>query len=187
MKRECFPQIFYEYQIPQDILVPLQDAIRHEYDNRENDSQTPGCWMCDVYSNFGNTRDIRLKYDAVAIRCIDYVLHNFYSEARPKFLYRVSDWWFNCYENGQFQEVHDHLHSIYSGIIYLHFDPKEHTPTVFKDPLSQIKRMTLRDENVFAPSAKEGTAIIFPAYMMHGVPPVKSSKLRTTISFNLVL
>lgn len=104
--------------------------------------------------------------------------------------------WYNVYMDGEYQEVHDHLGTPlnpthFSFIHFLSFNKGEHKPPEFRDPLSQIRNLSLeldrtRCGEVYVPNVKEGDLLMFPSYLQHCVPPgKKTSYPRITIAFNV--
>jgi len=104
--------------------------------------------------------------------------------------------WYNVYMDGEYQEVHDHLGTPlnpthFSFIHFLSFNKGEHKPPEFRDPLSQIRNLSLeldrtRCGEVYVPDVKEGDLLMFPSYLQHCVPPGnKTSYPRITIAFNV--
>jgi len=104
--------------------------------------------------------------------------------------------WYNVYMDGEYQEVHDHLGTPlnpthFSFIHFLSFNKGEHNPPEFRDPLSQIRNLSLeldrtRCGEVYVPDVKEGDLLMFPSYLQHCVlPGKKTSYPRITIAFNV--
>ena len=107
----------------------------------------------------------------------------------------IDEIWYNVYMNGEWQEEHDHVGgphgSHYSCIHFLSFDPKIHQPVEFRDPLSQLRNLSVElDRNnydhTWYPDIKEGDFIMFPSYLAHSVKPGKPTPdyPRITIAFN---
>jgi len=107
----------------------------------------------------------------------------------------IDEIWYNVYMNGEWQEEHDHVGgphgSHYSCIHFLSFDPKIHQPVEFRDPLSQLRNLSVElDRNnydhTWYPDIKEGDFIMFPSYLAHSVKPGKATPdyPRITIAFN---
>jgi len=101
--------------------------------------------------------------------------------------------WYNVYTDGEYQEEHDHLTgpftiTHFSCIHFLSFDPNKHKPPEFRDPLSQLRNLSVELEcgEVYVPQIEEGDLLIFPSYLKHWVPPSqKTDYPRVTLSFNL--
>lgn len=107
----------------------------------------------------------------------------------------IDEIWYNVYVNGEWQEDHDHVGgpygSHYSCIHFLSFDPKIHQRVEFRDPLAQLRNLSVElDRNDYSatwcPHTKEGDFIMFPSYLSHCVKPGKPTPdyPRITIAFN---
>jgi len=109
-------------------------------------------------------------------------LHEFCEEAQVTC--SMTDAWCVRYEKGDHQTIHNHRGWGFSGIIYVEFDPKVHTPTTFVAPWQEPRSDTTslaKPQNV-----KEGTMFIAPSSCLHFVHPNTSRKRRTIISFDLL-
>ena len=107
----------------------------------------------------------------------------------------IDEIWYNVYVNGEYQEEHDHLGSIggahFSCIHFLSFDRENHQPVVFRDPLRQLRNLSLElDRNKYddhwIPDVAEGDLLMFPSYLSHEVKPGKPTPdyPRVSIAFN---
>lgn len=96
----------------------------------------------------------------------------------------MTDCWTVRYQKGDHQTVHNHRSWGFTGILYVEFDPKVHTPTTFvcpwQDPRTDSTNL-VRPYNV-----EEGTMIFCPSYTLHYVTPNESRKQRTIMSFDLL-
>ena len=104
--------------------------------------------------------------------------------------------WYNVYTDGEYQELHDHIGEAlnpfhWSCIHFLSFKKGEHNPPQFKDPITQIRQLSVAMEKewvgeYYIPDVEEGTFLMFPTYLQHRVLPcVKTDYPRVTFSFNL--
>ena len=96
----------------------------------------------------------------------------------------MTDAWCVRYEKNDHQTIHNHRGWGFSGIIYVEFDPKVHSPTTFVAPWQEPRTDTTslaKPQNV-----KEGTMFIAPSSCLHFVHPNTSRKRRTIISFDLL-
>ena len=96
----------------------------------------------------------------------------------------MTDAWVVRYDKGDYQIVHNHRGWGFSGIIYVEFDPKVHTPSCFVAPWQNP-----RDDTTslgYPQDVKEGTMVIFPSYTLHFVHPNQTRKRRTVLSFDLL-
>jgi len=96
----------------------------------------------------------------------------------------MTDAWCVRYQKGDYQTVHNHRSWGFSGVLYVEFDPKVHTPTCFvapwQDPRNDCTTLS------FPKNVKEGTVVIAPSYTHHFVHPNKTRKRRTVVAFDLL-
>jgi len=109
---------------------------------------------------------------------------------------KIDEIWYNVYMNGEWQEEHHHigggLHNPhFSCIHFLSFDRENHQPVVFRDPLRQLRNLSLElDRNKYddhwIPDVAEGDLLMFPSYLSHEVKPGKPTPdyPRVSIAFN---
>ena len=109
------------------------------------------------------------------------VLYEFCHEAQ--FSCSMTDAWTVKYQKGDHQTIHNHRSWGFSGILYVEYDPKVHTPTVFVAPWQNpIKDTTL----LSYPSIDEGGIVIAPSCCLHYAEPNRSRKQRTIVAFDLL-
>ena len=96
----------------------------------------------------------------------------------------MTDAWCVRYQKGDQQTVHNHRSWGFSGVLYVEYDPKVHTPTCFVAPWNDPRTDTT--SLVFPDSVKEGTVVITPSVTHHFVHPNLSRKSRTVVSFDLL-
>lgn len=112
------------------------------------------------------------------------------------FSFSINKIWYNVYTDGEYQEEHDHIgnpfnQSHFSCIHFLSFDKDHHSPPEFKDPLSQLRNLSVEFESnrcgeIYVPKVEEGDLLMFPSYLVHRVLPCKKTDYpRITISFNI--
>jgi hypothetical protein len=143
--------------------------------------------------------------DELNERVFDRKLLEVYQKYIKKFFddvveFDVVDLWFNCYENGEYQEQHNHLNpdifqtevSHFACIHYLKFDPEVHQSAIFVDPLNTLRFSSLEMKSnhyvsKYCPQIDEGDILMFPNYLEHYVkqaPPTEGNP-RVTVSFNI--
>ena len=96
----------------------------------------------------------------------------------------VSDAWCVKYQKGDQQTVHNHKGWGFSGILYVEYDPKVHTPTCFVAPWQEPRSDTT--SLAYPRNVKEGTVFIAPSWALHFVHPNKTRKQRTVVVFDLL-
>ena len=96
----------------------------------------------------------------------------------------MTDAWCVRYQKGDQQTIHNHRGWGFSGVLYVEFDPKVHTPTCFMAPWQDPRIDTT--SLAYPKNAKEGTVVIAPSFTHHFVHPNNVRKQRTVISFDLL-
>ena len=96
----------------------------------------------------------------------------------------LTDVWSVKYQKGDHQTVHNHRGWGFSGVLYVEFDPKVHTPTCFMAPWQDPREDTTM---LSSPrDVKEGTIFIAPSFTHHFVHANQSRKQRTVVAFDLL-
>jgi hypothetical protein len=162
--------------------------------NREKNNfatQVNHNWECNCYSNFfkrdGEKIFDQYFFDQVIWSVFDEMLYDLsnsninFSSPKKSSIIQI---WYNYYEKGMFQEVHNHvsLHQLshFSGIYLMHLQGKN--TTIFTNDESIP---TYPNLNVFKTDhISEGNLILFPSKLMHYVNPCLDNKL--TVSFNIL-
>ena len=110
------------------------------------------------------------------------ILFEFCQEAKVSC--SMTDAWCVRYQKGDQQTIHNHRGWGFTGILYVEFDPKVHTPTCFMAPWNDPRTDTTSLS--YPKDVKEGTVFISPSFTHHFVHPNKTGKRRTVISFDLL-
>ncbi len=96
----------------------------------------------------------------------------------------MSDAWAVRYKKGDQQTIHNHRSWGFSGILYVEYDPKVHTPTCFMAPWQDPRHDTT---SLASPqNVKEGTVFIAPSFVHHFVNPNQVGKPRIVVVFDLL-
>ena len=96
----------------------------------------------------------------------------------------MTDAWCVRYQKGDYQIIHNHRGWGFSGILYVEFDPKVHTPTCFMAPWQDPRTDTTY--LAYPQNVKEGVVVIAPSFTHHFVHPNQVRKPRTVIAFDLL-
>jgi hypothetical protein len=193
--KKIFPITYYHCNIKNN--NHLKDLLVHKIMNTYDDLLDPNWFTNKVKTSF-NTPE---KNKEVFSKEND-IIHEEYSTCLSKFFDKpykisISDFWYNCYIDGEYQEEHNHLGNIFnpntfSCVHFLSFDPTRHKPLVFYDPMEKIRSNSLEfDSNNYSQlislDIKEGDFVMFPSYLNHSVEasPKTEDYPRITISFNL--
>lgn len=93
----------------------------------------------------------------------------------------VGNCWFEKATKYKFHSCHNHGPVGYSAVCFIKFKQKEHTPTVFMNPITADDR----NNNFVPPGVREGSLLIFPSYLSHYTAPNLSDTERIILSFNM--
>ena len=102
----------------------------------------------------------------------------------------ITGMWGNKMKQGENHPPHTHSNNFLSGVDYLR-TTKASSPIQFFDPKQQRTVLQPKGKpnwntgSMIQFDAFEGTGLIFPAWLMHWVPPTQSE--RTSISWNVIL
>ena len=96
----------------------------------------------------------------------------------------MTDAWCVRYQKDDQQTVHNHRGWGFSGILYVEYDPRVHTPTCFMAPWQDPRTDTTA--LAYPKNVKEGTVFISPSSTHHFAHPNRTRKQRTVISFDLL-
>ena len=175
-------------------LLPIINSLISD-NNYENPFKA--CSMTTNFSKKTNFLDNEMKEKILGKHLNEMILEtNCFNDIKvPEFV--ITDYWFNVYEKGDFQEMHRHcslpssidgqrFDSIFSIIYILNSDEEENS-TVFK-LTGTTPYVPILQECEFrtgiVKEIKEGTLMIFSNELSHYVLPVKHSG-RITIAFNV--
>ena len=170
--------MIWSYELPEhkDIkseLISLIDKTRGESINNKSDNII----KTDYYLNNGMDR-FHFEYFNV--------LHKFISECGfyEKLLevyyvdgFGVSQGWYQQYNTGDTHGWHIHPKTNISAVYCLELE----------DSNDSTEFMNYDKGGIFKTESKEGDIIVFPSYIMHRAPVVKSNTRKTTINFNIDL
>ena len=184
MKIEAFPTLIYRYHIDEQEAIKVR--VNEYYEENKFKNTVPDQWNCDLFTSYGSGKfPIGECLDAFTP-----TLDEFQTEAQCYGSMILTDLWMNVYDTKHWQEKHIHSPGQWAGVYYVHFDPNEHQATNFHHPLETLlatSGMINSKANVITPWVQEGDMIIFPSWLEHAAPMNKSSKMRSTISFNFFI
>lgn len=135
------------------------------------------------YSDFHANFDKAPSYAGVVVESIRKEIVEFCEETQLN--WDMLNMWFQSYEKSNNFSLHNHGAEGYSAVLYVEYDSEEHPGTVFYSPFPNWIKNRAGTYEAYVPDVKEGDLIIFPASIQHEVPPNRSEKRRTVISFNL--
>lgn len=97
----------------------------------------------------------------------------------------IEDIWYNYYEVGENQDIHEHTPNTFSGIYLLELSGEVNNTVWYNGSSNFPCDSTSIFDNILSDLYKidEGHIIIFPSGLPHFVPPTKNKKI--TVSFNI--
>jgi uncharacterized protein (TIGR02466 family) len=109
--------------------------------------------------------------------------------------FKLGNMWININRKGDYNVIHHHANSIISGVLWVK-TPENCGSLIFQSPHSFTQYLLLQNvdseiakkQNYYCNyryNPKEGTMILFPSDLMHGVEPNESDENRISIAFNL--
>lgn len=109
--------------------------------------------------------------------------------------FKLNNMWININRKGDYNSIHNHPLSLISGVLWIK-TPENCGSLIFQSPYSFTQHLLLQNvdseivkkqnycsEYTFNP--KEGTMVLFPSDLLHGVEPNESDEDRISIAFNL--
>jgi hypothetical protein len=192
MIKEIFGESFYITQIEHSKHEEIQAALMKSIPEDNHKS-----WkLCNVKSTFFEKKflyNINSDYKEIFMDEIIKQLKNINGSIE----YIIEDVWYNIYNKNDYQEPHHHI-GIYSNtptLSCIYCLKKSDAQLYFLNPsyiqqkLSGIDCVFAENDNYkehYYPNIEEGTIIIFPSYLYHGVSPQKKSDdQRITIVCNI--
>ena len=179
----------FSHHIHSEIIPPNKEELLYELENAELDDNQNFKWNDSCLVDLE-----RLKLDKKSIGWFGPTIKIFFDELNIDAIERnlkiyLTGIWRNTYKKGYFQEVHDHIPSDLSGVVFL-TDEQDGDGQFYFDNrhLVEISK-EWRDLNIFQGrswvKAERGKVILFPSVMLHGVSVHKTDNIRKTVSFNL--
>ena len=107
-------------------------------------------------------------------------------------VFEITGCWANILAKGAAHTTHSHPNNFLSGVYYVRTQSGADTIN-FHDPRTQtgiirppVVELTAENTDQVVVSVKNGTLLMFPAYLHHSVDTNRSEKERVSISFNIM-
>lgn len=107
----------------------------------------------------------------------------------------IKEMWVNVLDTGGLQAPHTHANSLVSGVIYLtpthpgsqtvFMKSSGGTEFLFRHENDRVTPTPFNAERWVSPAPAPGDLLLFPSYLMHGVPANQGER-RITLSFNAI-
>lgn len=184
-----FPILLYEDKVQENDIIKTRILSTIESEVQKSPYRIPMGWETkNLYTTYKEPNEFLKKIFK------DYYLKYIQNFFNTKFKIECKDIWFNYYKDSScYQESHHHLNQDssrnFSGVHFLSYDPENHSPLVFHDPLRLVRASTINEyyDQKISLNPEEGSIFLFPSYLEHSVPQSTNQyKIpRITISFNL--
>ena len=106
--------------------------------------------------------------------------------------FEISGCWANFGAPGVAHIAHHHANNYLSGVYYVDA-PAGGNVITFHDPRFQVEQIVPRvrvrnahNSTAHSVAVQSGQLILFPAWLVHSVPPNDSNEMRISISFNII-
>ena len=106
--------------------------------------------------------------------------------------FEITGCWANVLVKGAAHKAHSHPNNFLSGVYYVRTHPGADTLN-FHDPRNQagvirppVVELTAKNTDQVVVRVKNGTLLVFPAYLQHSVDANMSEEERISISFNIM-
>lgn len=106
--------------------------------------------------------------------------------------FEITGCWANVLAKGAAHRAHSHPNNFLSGVYYIQTHPGADTIN-FHDPRNQpgiirppVTELTAENTDQVVVKVKNGTLLMFPAYLQHSVDTNRSEHERLSISFNIM-
>ena len=193
---DLFPVSYYRGAVEDN--AKLKDLILPIVERTVKECETPEGWLttnittsfCNekISSELANLTEVKRQYFNV--------IKGFFDD---KFRLEIDDIWYNSYTEGEYQEAHNHCGDAlapthFACVHFLSFNPKIHSPLTFIDPMDTLRHLSINMKTEeyndrHNPRVREGSLVMFPAYLKHEVKsyPPTPDEPRITVSFNITV
>ena len=200
--KHIFPVNMYHGTVENNAAIKEQILpLIEKYGNKHN--ITPEGWLTNhLKTSFDDEDFNKMMLDKnsdvgkVLLKQYINVLENFFDR---NFSVEITDMWYNLYSDGEYQEAHNHCGDAlapthFACVHFLSFNPKIHSPLTFIDPMDTLRHLSINMKTEeycdrHNPRVKEGSLVMFPAYLKHEVKsyPSHPDEPRITVSFNITV
>jgi uncharacterized protein (TIGR02466 family) len=127
------------------------------------------------------------------VACVNYAARSVLRFLRIGYdAFEITGCWATVLAKGAMHKVHSHPNNFLSGVYYVRTHPGTDTIN-FHDPRTQtgiirppVVELTAENTDQVVVTVKNGTLLIFPAYLQHSVDANMSEEERISISFNIM-
>ena len=184
-----FPTFVWRAQLGPDVATPINDAIVRKLGElgAPLDELEPGeSWQSGHdLQRLEEFRDLADLIDEAAGSVLDHLKIGHKG-------FRITGCWANVNAPGAGHRAHSHPNNFLSGVYYVRTHPGADTIN-FRDPRPQtgiirppVRELGAETADQVAVTVKDGTLLMFPAWLEHSVDPNRSGRARVSIGFNVM-
>jgi uncharacterized protein (TIGR02466 family) len=105
--------------------------------------------------------------------------------------FQLTSSWLTRTEEGQCSQIHSHVNSFFSGVLYLTDDPNQ-SPIRFHSPLRKLQALrvnpaaarNLWNSETWELNVNKNDLVFFPSFLEHEIDESKSTTTRYSLAFN---
>ncbi len=135
----------------------------------------------------------RLEQSSELVSCVNKAVRSVLHFLRIGYdAFEVTGCWANVLAKGAVHRAHNHPNNFLSGVYYVRTGPGADSIN-FHDPRVQagiirppVVALTAENTDQVVVSVKNGTLLLFPAYLQHSVDANASEEERVSVSFNIM-
>jgi len=185
-----FPTLVWEARLAREAYAPLNDAILRQLAALRGGAPDPPAGA-GSQSSVTLHRNEELAPLVAAIERLAKGVLEFLRIGECE-APRITGCWANVNAPGAAHRMHSHPNNFLSGVYYVQVPPGADTIN-FHDPRNQtgiirppVVELTAENTDQVVVSVKDGTMLVFPAYLQHSVDASASEEERISISFNIM-
>jgi len=184
-----FPTVVWKFQLHEEVAAAINKTIRDRLEEMRASApeRLPGASWQSGYSLH------RLDEFSDLVECIQATTQEVLSFLKiGSQAFEITGCWANVHGRGASHGVHSHPNNFLSGVYYV--QTQEGADTInFHDPRVQtaiirppVTQLTADNTDQVVVRVRNGTLLLFPAWLPHSVDPNRSDPERTSISFNIM-
>lgn len=184
-----FPTFVWKAELAPELSAPINDGIARKLvaiGAPMGDLKAGESWQSD--HGLHRTKEFRGLAEQIAKAAEAVLAHLQIAGARCE----VTGCWANVSAPGAKHGTHCHPNNYLSGVYYVRTQPGADTIN-FHDPRSQIaimrppvRALTAENTDQVVIHVKDGTLLMFPAWLQHSVDANRSDRIRISVAFNLM-
>jgi uncharacterized protein (TIGR02466 family) len=185
-----FPTFLWKAELRPEVYQPINELVLRtlgEFEAALGDLKPGESWQSDQgLHELDQFQELVGRIDEAAESVLDYLKVGHKG-------FNITGCWANVNAPGAGHHAHSHPNNYLSGVYYVRthqgantinfHDPRLQTG-IFRPPVTEL---TADNTDQVVVKVKDGTLLMFPAWLQHSVDPNRSDCARVSISFNIML